>query len=99
MESNTAIRGFSALAHDARLELVRLLVRAGPNGLGAGELAARLGQAPSTSSAQLLVLSNAGLVCSERRGREVRYFAAFDMLRALTDFMGRDCCAEVGGCR
>ena len=94
MESSDAIRALSALAHDGRLGLVRSLVRAGPDGIAAGALARGAGLAPSTASAQLLVLANAGLVRSARAGRQVRYCAEYGQLGALVEFLIRDCCRD-----
>ena len=56
METETAVKSLSALAQDARLEVFRLLVKAGPDGLAAGEIARRLETAANTMSAQLLIL-------------------------------------------
>jgi len=92
MEQIAATKSLSALAHDGRLTLVRKLIQAGPAGVSAGALAdfAKIG--PTTASAQLLVLSNAGLVRSERRGRSVMYFANYDSMRDLLSFLMLDCC-------
>lgn len=99
MELNDAIKRLSALAQDGRLELFRLLVKAGPNGLAAGEIARQLGIQPNTASAQLLVLSNAQLVQARRDGRSIIYAVRFDAMRDLLVFLTEDCCAgsvEVG---
>jgi DNA-binding transcriptional ArsR family regulator len=92
MESNDAVKRLSALAQDARLELFRLLVKAGPEGLAAGEIARTLNTAPNTTSAQLLVLSNAGLVKARRAGRSIIYSVDFDAMSALLLFLTEDCC-------
>ena len=93
MELTDAIKRLSALAQDGRLELFRLLVKAGPDGLAAGEIARRLGIQPNTASAQLLVLSNAQLVQARRDGRSIIYAVRFDAMRALLSFLTEDCCA------
>jgi len=69
METTDAVKRLSALAQDARLEVFRLLVKAGPEGLPAGEIARKLDTPPNTMSAQLLLLSNAGLIRARRDGR------------------------------
>jgi ArsR family transcriptional regulator len=92
MESIDAVRGLSALSQESRLAVFRLLVKAGPDGLAAGEIARRLETAPNTMSAQLLVLSNAGLVCARREGRSIIYAADFDRMSALLLFLTEDCC-------
>lgn len=89
-----AIKSLSAMAHDGRLTLLRRLIQSGPDGVLAGELASFAGIGATTASAQLLVLSNAGLVHSERHGRQVRYFADYENMRGLLSFLMEDCCAK-----
>lgn len=93
MESRTAVRRLSALAQDARLELFRLLVRAGPEGLAAGEIARQLHTPANTASAQLLVLSNAGLIRARREGRSIVYAVDYAGMSGLLVFLTEDCCA------
>src|SRR5438874_13426770 len=93
METEFAIRRLSALAQEARLEVFRLLVKAGPKGMAAGEVARRLGVPANTLSAQLLVLSNAGLLRARREGRSIIYAIKFDAVRDLLVFLTEDCCA------
>lgn len=92
MESTDAIDSLAALAHDTRLKVFRLLVRAGPTGLPAGAVAAALGVAPSTLSHHLGLLERAGLVRGTRRQRQIVYAADFDGARDLLDFLMADCC-------
>lgn len=92
METNNALATFAALAQDMRLQVLRLLIVAGPEGLTAGEIAARLDALPNTLSANLSVLSQAALVRSQREGRQMRYFARIDTVQALVAFLLRDCC-------
>ena len=92
METSQAVKRLSALAQDARLEVFRLLIKAGPDGLAAGEIARRLKTAPNTTSAQLLVLSNAGLIEARRDGRSIIYSANFEATSALLVFLMEDCC-------
>jgi DNA-binding transcriptional ArsR family regulator len=92
MESPDAIRKLSALAQEARLAVFRLLVKAGPQGVAAGEIARALETAPNTLSAQLLVLSNAGLVRARREGRSIIYAADFESMGGLLLFLTEDCC-------
>ncbi len=94
MKLNIAVEILSALAHEGRVTLVRLLIQAGPEGLGAGELAASAGLAATTASAQLLVLKNAGLVQSERRGRHINYAANYKQMTGLLQFLMKDCCCS-----
>jgi len=93
MESDSTILALSALAQTTRLDTFRLLVRHEPDGLPAGEIARQLDVLQNTMSAHLSILSRAGLVKSERQSRSIIYRADLDTLRALTLFLGKDCCA------
>jgi len=94
MNCNKAIKSLSAMAHSGRLALLRRLIQAGPDGVGAGELAKFAGLGATTSSAQLLVLTNADLISSRRTGRYVTYFANYDRIKALMTFLLEDCCGN-----
>jgi len=88
-----AVATLSALAHEGRLGIFRLLVKAGPDGMAAGDIAKKLATQPNTMSAQLLVLSNAGLIRARREGRSIIYAVDFDRMGTLLVFLTRDCCA------
>src|ERR1700749_3486390 len=92
METTDAVKRLSALAQDARLEVFRLLVEAGPEGLAAGGIARSLGSPANTTSAQLLILSNAGLIRGRRDGRSIIYSVDFDAISGLLIFLTEDCC-------
>lgn len=92
MEILTATGAFAALSQETRLAAFRLLVRAGPAGLPAGEIARSLGAAPSTLSTHLGLLQRAGLISSERRSRQVVYRADYDGVAALVRYLMEDCC-------
>lgn len=92
MESKDAATRFSALAQATRLDLMRLLASKGASGMAAGELAAALGQPPSTLSFHLAALEQAELVQSTRRGRHVIYAVRFHGLRSLLGFLTETCC-------
>lgn len=92
MEANTAIKRLSALAQESRLAVFRLLVKAGPDGVAAGEIARTLEITPNTLSAQLTVLANAGLVTSRRDGRSIIYAAGYDSMSELLVYLMEDCC-------
>jgi DNA-binding transcriptional ArsR family regulator len=92
MESETAVKRLSAIAQDSRLDVFRLLVKAGPDGMAAGDIAHKLKTAANTLSAQLLVLSNAGLIRARRDGRSIIYAIQFDAMRDLLVFLTEDCC-------
>jgi DNA-binding transcriptional ArsR family regulator len=92
MEFNNAVACLSALAHEGRLRVFRMLVQAGVMGLAAGEIARRLETPPNTLSANLNILSHAGLVRSRRQGRSIIYTAEYDRMRELLGFLVEDCC-------
>ncbi len=92
MDMKTAVRRLSALAHDGRLGVIRVLIMAGPNGLPAGGIARELSVASNTLSAQLLILSNAQLVMARREGRSIIYSAQLDAMRDLLAYLVEDCC-------
>jgi ArsR family transcriptional regulator len=92
MEFNIAIKRLSALAQEGRLAVFRLLVKAGPDGIAAGEIAQTLELPPNTLSAQLAILANAGLVASRRAGRSIIYSANYDGMSELLLYLMDDCC-------
>jgi DNA-binding transcriptional ArsR family regulator len=94
MDAPVATAVLAALGNARRLQVFRLLVRAGPTGVAAGEIARRLDVLQNTLSSSLSVLSHAGLVTSRREGRSIIYSAAYPRLGELVDFLVRDCCAE-----
>lgn len=93
MEKNHAITALAALAQDNRLDVFRLLVQAGPAGLAAGEVAARLGLPPNTLSFHFDRLRQAGLVSVQRDGRSMIYTARFDTMNSLVGFLTENCCS------
>jgi ArsR family transcriptional regulator, arsenate/arsenite/antimonite-responsive transcriptional repressor len=93
MDATAAIAALSALAHPGRLEVFRLLVQAGPEGLPAGEIARATAMLANTLSTNLNLLAGAGLVSSRRDGRSIIYAAGYDRMRELLAFLMEDCCA------
>lgn len=87
-----AVEALSALAHEGRLSIFRLLVRAGHDGLAAGAIGRKLSVLPNTLSANLTVLSNAGLISSKRDGRSIIYSADYERMTGLLGFLMEDCC-------
>lgn len=92
MQLPVAVEALSALAHASRLAVFRLLVRAGAEGMAAGDIAREIGALPNTLSTHLAILGNAGLVRSRREGRSVIYSADYDGMRDLLGFLVADCC-------
>ena len=93
MDQSQALLGFGALSQESRLEIVRLLVRAGPKGVPAGEIASTVGVSPSNLSFHLKELERAKLVAARREARSIIYTANYDVLRGLVGFLMKDCCA------
>lgn len=87
-----AVDALGALAHETRLSVFRLLVKAGPEGMIAGAIAGHHGVPPSTMSHHLATLERAGLVQSERESRQIHYRADYAGMRRLLAFLMQDCC-------
>ena len=92
MDISAASFAFSALSQPVRLDVFRLLVNAGPEGLAAGDIADALAVRQNTMSANLAVLQRSGLIASERAGRSIIYRADMTAMSALIGFMLQDCC-------
>ncbi|WP_454915357.1 ArsR/SmtB family transcription factor [Xanthobacter sediminis] len=93
MDEPKALAAFAALSQETRLRIVRLLVRAGPEGMPAGAIGEAMeGASSSRMSFHLSHLEHAGLVRSRREGRSIIYSAALPTLSALIAFLMRDCC-------
>ncbi len=94
MDINTATTIFDALAQETRLRALQQLVRAGAEGIAAGELVERLGVPQNTLSFHLAQLSHAGVVTSRKQGRSVIYSANYPAIVDLVGFLVRDCCSD-----
>ena len=92
MDTTLAVKCLSALGHPGRLDVYRLLVRHAPDGLNAGDIASAFDHPASTMSSQLRVLTEAGLVTSRRKGREIHFRPDIDRMRELVLFIVADCC-------
>lgn len=92
MSESESIAALSALAHEHRLRVFRLLVRKGPDGLSAGDIAASLSLPPSSLSFHLSHLERAGLIHSRRAQRRIIYAADLDGMGRLLSFLTEDCC-------
>lgn len=92
MEIEQVIDALSALAQRSRLAVFRLLVRRGPDGMPAGEIAEALKVPANTMSAHLAILNQAGLVNARRNGRSMIYSVDFDGMKTLMTFLMEDCC-------
>jgi ArsR family transcriptional regulator len=92
METLAAVGALAALAQQNRLEVFRVLVEAGADGLAAGQVAEKLGLAPNTLTFHFDRLRAAGLVTVRREGRSMIYAARFDAMNALIAFLTENCC-------
>jgi ArsR family transcriptional regulator, arsenate/arsenite/antimonite-responsive transcriptional repressor len=92
MKKPDALAALAALAQDNRLDVFRLLVEAGPQGMPAGSVAGRLKLAPNTLTFHFDRLRDAGLVTVRREGRSMIYAARYDTMNALLDYLTENCC-------
>ena len=92
MDETAAIDSFAALAQETRLRAFRLLVRAEPEGMAAGEIARQLSVPHNTLSAHLATLARAGWVVSRRQSRSIIYRASLEHVNEVLAFLVHDCC-------
>lgn len=95
MNATDAAAALAALGHEARLDIFRLLVRAGPEGLMIGEIGRHLGIPASTLAHHLGALVEAGLVTQQKQGRAVANRVDFARMRAVLSFVAENCCVGV----
>ncbi|KIC21431.1 ArsR/SmtB family transcription factor [Leisingera sp. ANG-Vp] len=93
--SSSNARALAALGHDARLDIYRILVKAGEEGLRVGDIAEHLGLAASTLAHHLSTLVDARLVIQEKRGREVFNRIDYPVMLRLSTFLTSGCCEGV----
>lgn len=96
MDIDTAARGLAELGNTTRLQIVRLLVQAGGEGLAIGALQSHLGVPASTLAFHLRGLVSAGLVAQRREGRMVRCTPEYAAIDATLAFVKEHCCAGFG---
>lgn len=94
MERSKALAALSALANDARLDLVRLLMPQGSAGMAAGDIGRALGLSASRLSFHLAALEQAGLIRSRRAARNVFYTVDAEGMGQTIAFLLNDCCME-----
>lgn len=92
MKKEQALAALSALAQDNRLDVFRLLVEAGPDGISAGKVASAVKLAPNTLTFHFDRLRDAGLVTVRREGRSMIYSARYDTMKALLAYLTENCC-------
>ena len=92
MEKKSALQALVGLSQESRLDIFRLLVEQGPEGMPAGVIAERLGVANATLSFHLKELSHSGLVIGRQAGRFIYYSANFTTVNGLVDYLTENCC-------
>jgi DNA-binding transcriptional ArsR family regulator len=94
MEAIQAVNALSALGHETRLAIFRMLVERGPEGLPAGTIAERLGMPPSSLTFHLQHLQRADLLTQRRLHRQLIYAADFGAMNALIGYLTDNCCGR-----
>jgi DNA-binding transcriptional ArsR family regulator len=92
MNTSQAIDAFSALSHETRLTVFKLLIKEGEQGLSAGNIARQLDVQPSTLTAHLHILRRSGLLQSTRQQQKILYSASIQGTRDLLQFLTNECC-------
>jgi DNA-binding transcriptional ArsR family regulator len=98
MERSQAVAALAGLAQESRLDVFRLLVQAGPEGMPAGQVAAALGLAPNTLTFHFDRLRAAGLITVRRQSRSMIYAARFEAMNALLVYLTENCCGGTNTC-
>lgn len=93
MKTTDAIQSLAALAQATRLDIFRLLVQKGPEGLAATAIAEKIGIPNATLSFHIKGLTQAGLVQARQEGRFIYYAASYQAMNALVGFLTENCCA------
>jgi DNA-binding transcriptional ArsR family regulator len=92
MEKQNALTALAALAQESRLDIFRLLVQAGSDGLAVGQIGEKLGLPSATLAFHLKELRNAGLATFTRNGRSLIYVAVYPTMNALLEYLTENCC-------
>jgi DNA-binding transcriptional ArsR family regulator len=95
MDTSTAVINLAALAQESRLEIFRLLVQKGPEGLCVTDIGQQMGIAPATLSFHLKELNRAGLITARKESRHIYYAPDFAVMNALVLFLTENCCGGV----
>lgn len=90
-----AVLALSALAHESRLQVHRLLVQAGEEGMSAGAIAEQLNMPASSLSFHLTHMQAAEMVLQRREGRSMIYTVNFECMDALMAYLQENCCKGV----
>ncbi len=96
MKPDQVVKALAALAQPTRLSIYRLLVKAGPEGKVAGQIAAALKMSPAAMSFHFRILGHAGLIQKRQEGRFVYYAANFGAMNGMIDYLTENCCGGDG---
>jgi DNA-binding transcriptional ArsR family regulator len=96
MKASEAIAALSALAHQHRLAIFRLLVEQGPEGLPAGVISEKVGLQPSSLTFHLQHMTRSGLLVATRASRQIFYAADFAAMNSLVGYLTENCCTASG---
>ena len=94
MKASAVVTALAALAHENRLAVYRMLVEAGPEGLPAGTISARMKVPPSSMTFHLQALQRAGLITQERMSRQLIYATDFGVMNELVGYLTENCCVQ-----
>lgn len=92
MQDHAAVEMLAALAHEHRIRIFRLLVKAGPSGMPSSSIAEAIGIGPTSASFHLKELDRCGLILATRQGRFVRYAVHVEGMRRLVAYLTEECC-------
>jgi len=98
METNIIVNALAALAQETRLEIFRLLVQAGPEGMAVAAIQERLGIPNATLSFHLQQLKNAGLSNAQRKSTQIIYSANYEAMNGLIGYLTENCCQGSAVC-
>ena len=92
MQKENLLNVFSALSQGSRLDIFKLLIEYGDEGLSAGDISKKLNITKNTLSFHLLLLTQAGMLDKKRKGTFIFYSVNFNTVQQLIDFLTEDCC-------
>jgi ArsR family transcriptional regulator len=98
MNDKQVVEALASLAQDTRLAIYRLLVKRGPEGFAAGDIAERLGIPGPTMSFHLKALAQGDLVVTRKESRFIYYAANFEQMNALVGYLTENCCSLGSAC-
>jgi ArsR family transcriptional regulator, arsenate/arsenite/antimonite-responsive transcriptional repressor len=93
MKKSSATQIFETLSSETRLDAYRLLVKKGPEGMVAGQIASSLKVPPNNLSFHLKIMMHAQVLTLEQEGRFQRYRANIHLMLDLIAYLTEECCA------